>query len=585
MCILCFVSCFYTTAQDCSNNQLDSYHQQIKEYIKRREALAAFSYADSILKVIEKSGLINCHKTLWIKFESAETFELNKKFEEAIQIYQNIIRISEKEKWWELTAHSHISMARCYETINRPTECLRHLNLARDLIARKSLDTIFATFCTRYASYHRIYDNRDTAKMYASLSIYLGNKFKVPRAVFDGHLLMGIVSDDFDSSIYHFKKAVHIFAQNGDFHGSASQFMNVISKYIQSGQYDKAADELDSAYMHIQLTEKNTKNQFLLLNKYHDYKSIIFEKQKKLDSAYHHLQLANEYDKKAEWHVNQENITVNAIEFAIEKEKEKNSYLEKISNIMSWVLIIMGCFLLILAILIFNIQTKKREIESQNKVIKSQNENLQQSLHKQSLLLSEVHHRVKNNLQLVISLLTLKADPSKSEGLKEFAEEVSAKIRGIALIHEQLYSTGDFENIDTKEYINNLVNYFNEMHNAEHTFDFILDMNPINLNLDTVMPIGIICSELVGNSLKYARIPGKKLRIKISLDIFENKFIFKYSDNGPGIIENKDIKNKSKIGLVLLKSMVRQLQAESKMYNDQGAHFNMAFVEKKISIV
>lgn len=583
--ILCYTSFYIASSQDCTNSQLDLYYQQIREYIKRHESLAALTYADSILQIIEQKGLTNCNKTLWIKYESAEALELNNKFEEAIQIYQNTIRLSEKEKLNDLIALSHISIARCYETIDRPTECLYHLNVARKLITLENLDTVFAVFCTRYSSYHRIYDNRDSAKLYASKSIYFGNKFNVQRSVYDGHLLMGILSDQLDSSVYHLKKAVQIFSNNGDYHGAASQSMNICAKYVKATLYKEATFALDSAYKYIQLTEINTKKQYLLLNRYHDYKSIIFVKQKKLDSAYHHLKLANEYDKKAEWHVNQENITVNAIEFAIEKEKEKSRYLEKISNVMRWVLIIMGSFLLILAILIYIIQSKKREIESQNKVIKYQNDNLQQSLHKQSLLLSEVHHRVKNNLQLVISLLTLKADPSKSNELKEFAEELSAKIMGIALIHEQLYSTGDFENIEIKEYLNNLIKHYNELQNTESAFDYFIEIKSILLNLETVMPIGIICSELVGNSLKYARIAGKKLKIKISLDNFENKFIFKYSDNGPGILESSEGKNKSKMGLVLLRSMVRQLQAESKMYNDQGVHFNMIFVEKKISIV
>ncbi|MBK9270570.1 MAG: sensor histidine kinase [Saprospiraceae bacterium] len=585
ICIFCIGWTNIIQTRDCQNPEFDSYYKKLRGYIKSHQPIAAISYADSVLQILEKNGLNSCPKTYWIIFERAEAFEHNKKFEDAILIYHGIMRKSEKENWWDLLAQANISIARCYETINRPTECLHHLSLARTLIAKENLDTIYAHFCARYSSYHRLYDNKDSAIMYANLSIQLGHQFKVARSVYDGHLLMGILSTKLDSAIFHFSQAVKIFEENEDYYGAAYQSLNISLRLLKVGNLTEADKELEHAYLNINKTEKENRSHFQLLSKFYDIKRTVFEKQGNIDSAYSYLQKAQHYNQKAEWYVNQENITANAIEFAIEKEKEKTRYLEKISSLMKWGLSIMGMFLLVFIILLFNNHKNKLEIKKQSELIQSRNQLLEQSLHKQSLLLSEVHHRVKNNLQLVISLLTLKVNQSKSSELKQFSEEVSSKVRGISLIHEQLYSTGDFEQIDLKEYLNNLIKQFREFYPSENTFGYQLEMDSVYLNLETVMPIGIICSELIGNSLKYARIPGKKLWINIELKLIEDKFAFKYADNGPGIPDNIVQKDKANMGLVLIKSMVRQLQAESSIFNQEGAIFRMNFVEKKISKV
>jgi two-component sensor histidine kinase len=133
------------------------------------------------------------------------------------------------------------------------------------------------------------------------------------------------------------------------------------------------------------------------------------------------------------------------------------------------------------------------------------------------------------------------------------------------------------------DYLNQLAEHFRVLQKDEDTFDYQIECGTIAFNLETIMPIGIICSELMGNSLKYARMPGMKLNINILLYAVDNKFVFKYSDNGPGLSETNGNKNDKKMGLTLIHNMVRQLQAESRFYNENGAHFNLMFFEKKVS--
>ena len=213
-----------------------------------------------------------------------------------------------------------------------------------------------------------------------------------------------------------------------------------------------------------------------------------------------------------------------------------------------------------------------------------QNNQLNKYLEQQQLLLSEVHHRVKNNLQLVISLLTLHYNKIKNKTDFHYLEEIANKIRSIALIHEHLYNSGEFERIELSSYVKELLEHYLALHTSAQTFEYRLEADsPIYLNLETTMPIGIICTELISNSLKYARREDAGLLLEFKLSTLENKYILKYQDNGK---VNSVISNKNEgMGILLIESMVRQLQAQSSSSAIGTSSFNLIFQEKKISQV
>lgn len=161
----------------------------------------------------------------------------------------------------------------------------------------------------------------------------------------------------------------------------------------------------------------------------------------------------------------------------------------------------MSLLLLILLWFMYKNRSKTKQISIQNTIIHENNIALLESLNKQNVLLSEVHHRVKNNLQLVISLLTLHGHNTDNRSVKNYLDDLSRKVYSIALIHEQLYRSGDFEKIDTKEYINELTSNFKILQDNRGQVEFQTELDHISLNLETVLPLGIICSELISNSL------------------------------------------------------------------------------------
>ena len=134
------------------------------------------------------------------------------------------------------------------------------------------------------------------------------------------------------------------------------------------------------------------------------------------------------------------------------------------------------------------------------------------------------------------------------------------------------------------QYIYSLTNYFKELQADDRSLEYQLNLEKVKLTIDTVLPLGIICAELLSNSFKYARQGDRKLRISMKLRGAGDKYVFSYKDNGLGYgcMDNRD---SNTIGLYLMQSMVKQLQAFHKFFDNSGACFEIEFSEKIVSLV
>jgi Amt family ammonium transporter len=206
------------------------------------------------------------------------------------------------------------------------------------------------------------------------------------------------------------------------------------------------------------------------------------------------------------------------------------------------------------------------------------------SLQEKELLLREIHHRVKNNLQVISSLLSLQSRSSKDEQAIEMAKESQNRIKVMALIHEKLYRSKDFANVEFNDYIKNLVNdLFASYRVSASRITLKMDIENISLGIDTAIPTGLIINELVTNCLKYAFLKDKDGEIKISLRTLEdgqNELIV--SDNGVGIPENLDIKKADSLGLRMITNLTeRSLHGKVMINIDNGTEFQIIFKEKE----
>ena len=202
-------------------------------------------------------------------------------------------------------------------------------------------------------------------------------------------------------------------------------------------------------------------------------------------------------------------------------------------------------------------------------------------LREQEILLKEIHHRVKNNLQILSSLLRMQARKASTDEMKGMLKESESRIRSMGLIHEKLYQSNSLSTVDFKSYVDTLSGQLLRMHTAEDQPDLEVDINDVQLPLDTAMPCGLIINELVSNSLKYAFNDGRKGRIAIKVSpTGERAYQLRVSDNGVGMKKMPvPGERRSSLGMSLVEMLVDQLNGTVEFRNGDGTTADIQFKE------
>jgi PAS domain S-box-containing protein len=208
------------------------------------------------------------------------------------------------------------------------------------------------------------------------------------------------------------------------------------------------------------------------------------------------------------------------------------------------------------------------------------------SLREKEVLLREIHHRVKNNLQIISSLLNLQAGFTPDKKTNEILEESKNRVKSMALIHEKLYQSKSFSSLDIHEFIKELTeNLFNSYGTDTAAIKLDLSIDNINFNADQAVYLGLIVNELVSNSLKHAfnkttfNSNGKQQK-KISISFqkeINGKYAIRIGDNGSGFPKSIDFRNTDTLGLQLVISLVKQLDGEISLKDDMGTEFIVMF--------
>jgi PAS domain S-box-containing protein len=199
------------------------------------------------------------------------------------------------------------------------------------------------------------------------------------------------------------------------------------------------------------------------------------------------------------------------------------------------------------------------------------------SLEEKEVLLREIHHRVKNNLQIISSMLNIQSNYIKDEEDLELLRESQSRIKSMAIIHEGLYKSNDFTHINFKDYIHSLMHYISVHYNLSPNIQIFVDVKNIMLNIETAVPCGLIINELVTNSIKHAFPPGNDGKIKVSLSSKMGIFSLRVSDNGIGFPTNIDFKNTKTLGFKLINVLTNQLDGNIELDTSNGTEFVINF--------
>lgn len=219
-----------------------------------------------------------------------------------------------------------------------------------------------------------------------------------------------------------------------------------------------------------------------------------------------------------------------------------------------------------LSALAFNISLVSESINQEHLIKKM--------LKEKEILLAEVFHRVKNNMNIITSLLNLKKGMSDSQEVKNALEDCRNRVFSMALVHQNIFNNNDIVELNFKDYIEKLAIEIKNSFGEDNAVGIFLETEDIKLDLSNAIPCGLILNELITNSFKYAKSENKKLQIKIKLKKVNNTIEIR--DNGKGLPE-KMLKSEQSLGMELIKSLSEQINGIYSFKNDNGLVFNLVF--------
>ncbi len=227
-----------------------------------------------------------------------------------------------------------------------------------------------------------------------------------------------------------------------------------------------------------------------------------------------------------------------------------------------------------------NIQLKK-EIKERKKM----EEQIKESLGEKEVLLKEIHHRVKNNLQTIVSLLNLQSGYIKDKQALEVLKNSQERVRAMALIHEKLYESRDLSQIDFREYMHSLVTHlFDSYSLMPDQVQLEMQIETVALDIETAIPLGLLINELVSNSLKHAFPGSRKGELRVNLGESEDEeydHTLIIEDNGIGFPDDLDFRHSNSLGMMLVSTLVKRLKGVIDMERKDGTRCTIKFKKLK----
>ena len=223
----------------------------------------------------------------------------------------------------------------------------------------------------------------------------------------------------------------------------------------------------------------------------------------------------------------------------------------------------------------------EEEVRSLNRVLENRvaerTDQLNASLDEKVLLLREIHHRVKNNLQIISSLLNLQSRYVTDKKVLETLRDSQNRVRAMALVHERIYQSPEIGTINLAEYLSYLINQLFAFYNIPKSqIEVSVAIDDIAADIDTAIPLGLIINELVSNALKHAFPVGRKGKIIVrGSQMTPDQLKFVFQDNGIGMSADSDWKKSSSLGLRLVHSLTKQLNGTVEMEQDGGTMYTI----------
>lgn len=515
---------------------------------------------DSLLSEIKGNSLNEKKLIANLLVKSTLIAELEEKFEKSIDIALKVLEFEEEEYLAEELFYANLHIALVYEIIEELEKCDLYLNNALALQNQYNIEHVVSRYYIRRSSYCRFTHKKDSAIYYAEKGLDYALQYNNWKEIIDGNLLLGILlsPNNHDLSVQYTLNAAAEFLKKREYNSAQFMYNNIATSFFKQNLFKEALEYNDMA-LDISKNNDITNHSYILF-----VRSKILKNLGKLDSAIIYLE---EYD--SLYKVEQASLKEDNILQILEAyENDKKSIIIKRQN-QQIIFILIITAITITSILILG--KKNTKIRKQNKIIDLQVLQLQKELENKNLLLSELQHRVKNNLQHILSILDIQKESINHQNIEELIRSNQNRIHSIALLHKKIDMLRNIQEVDFEKYIMDLSNLVVQSYNTEK--------KPIHINIqcaidyisiEKAMPLGLILVELMSNSIKHAfeNIEYAEITISFSEKNLNNKYLLLYKDNGKGF---NFLNNKSKgIGLQIIKGFIKQLHGTIQTDNKAG---------------
>ena len=486
----------------------------------------------------------------------------------------------------EITVQAYLRMAHIHQRQQRPRDCRKYLDLAEELTDTYDLNSLTPQLYNRSAAYHRHFGDPALSLAYAQRAMTTARELDDTHQMALAHFNLSLYYEETNPrrGEYHLQEAAEYYRNTG----SASDYliMNMVltGLRIEDGRMKDALVVNDSALVYAGLV---VSPRSFFLSRVYDDRATILKTLGRTDSAWHYLQLARTAEVQRLETASEDRATEIEAHYLAEKQRdliarqqEQFAY-ERDQQQRRFLLFILGMAVVGFALYKHTRLRAATVALGKQELIEVQNQQLAQSLREQKMLQGEVHHRVKNNLQIIIGLLTLQLKEVDDPRARASLEAMSGRIYSMASVHEILYQQGRAGEINFSQYARQICNHFELLSKLPRASVIELSTGDYWFNLDTAIPLGTMFNELVTNSYKYATNRQRPLHLYVSLTEEEDKtFCLTYRDNGAGFPEDILAGKGGGLGTYLLKGMSRQLRGRVVLENDGGAVTRIYFRRK-----
>ncbi|MBN3582789.1 tetratricopeptide repeat protein [Algoriphagus aestuarii] len=548
----------------------------------------ALNYMEKTDSVLQTNTPFNSGRWTNLYYNKTTIYNSLGEYENALFFALKGLKLSEELEDARRINLGYIMLEDTYDNLDDKENWLKYVKLAKVFAEKSENGLRVADLNFKLSRFHLDSESYDSAFHYAEkgMEYYLNNNYAEGKT--RGQILIGKIyfsQGQYRNAISEYQSALSNLT-NLDSREIASVYHNLGLSYSRVGDFSKADEYLNKALnyrldfgqksslapTYLALSESNRdrgnfKAAYDNFIQYKAYEDSIFNETKSKQIA----ELQTQYE------TEQKDQTILKLEQQseiqrLQTETQKSQIYLSLGGIIILVLVAFGFF--------YRSQLKQKT----NTELALKNEEIAKQNSEKELLLKEIHHRVKNNLQIISSLLSMQSRGIKDLKVIDAMKESQSRVKTMALIHEKLYQYENLASIDMQAYIRQLSDFLTQTYGKNKEIQVIIRSEEINLDIDTAVPLGLITNELLSNALKYAFEDSQKGTIEIDLKKFSaNSYRLVVSDSGKGIDQDIDIEKSSSLGLRLVRTLTRQINGNLSISSQEGTTFSIEWQSENLA--